>query len=196
MKYKQKEKYQLINGTGARECSHRWELIKDYFIENVNSISVDIGSAEGYFTKKISEKTKGAVISIEGSEYVYNLQREYCKNEINSGQVLLKNAALTHDNINLIIPTNVDYCILLSVLHWFDEPDVVLKKLANISEYMFVELPDLTDVNCYNQEYLKYIKETYTTIDNYIQTITNKKIIGKHDTPAHTSKYRVVYILN
>jgi hypothetical protein len=62
------------------------------------------------------------------------------------------------------------------------EGSVVSGKVVSVgAEFAIIDVnwreDAMIDLSKENQEYLKYIKETYTTIDNYIQTITNKKII-------------------
>lgn len=203
MKYTQNNPYQNINGNGPRECERRWEIIEKYITPNPKYISIDVGSAEGFFVKKIVEKTKGNLVSIEGSQYVYEYQKKYCKDYIETESVKLYNWELKEDNINFFCQNNYQYCLLLAVLHWMQAPDLILKKLSEKSEYIFVELPDLDDENCYNKTYLQYIKNNYTDyqtginpIKNYLQSITGKRVIGEHRVPAHTTKERTIFVLS
>jgi predicted transglutaminase-like protease len=196
MKYKQNTHYQSLNGIGPRDCIERWNVIRKYVSYDTSSVSIDVGSAEGVFVKNIVNETGGRVISIEGSEFVYNIQKKYCSTEIDQGRVILHNMKLTNDSLKTLYLSNIDYCLLLSVLHWLDDPDFILESLSNISKFVFIELPDLTDTKCYNTQYLKYIKSKYDTVDRYLTTITGKKILGAYHVAAHTSKYRTLYVLN
>lgn len=54
MKYVQNTVYQNINGIG-RDCNERWDFIKDRIDIGKGTISVDIGSAEGFYTKELKE---------------------------------------------------------------------------------------------------------------------------------------------
>jgi hypothetical protein len=194
MKYTQDYRYQNISG-GGRNCDDRWDIISKYIKGNQNTLSIDVGSAEGVFSKRIVEKTGGKVISIEGSDFVYNEQLNYCSDEINSHNIQLHKIALNRDNINQFLNNDYDYTLLMSVLHWCDEPDIILKSLSDKSEYIFVELPDLNDSKSYGQEYLQRIKRDFGNIENYLQEITEKPIVGAYKVEGNNSEYRVVYVL-
>ena len=194
MKYTQDYRYQNISG-GGRNCDDRWDIISKYIKGNQNTLSIDVGSAEGVFSKRIVEKTGGKVVSIEGSDFVYNEQLNYCSDEINSHNIQLHKIALNRDNINQFLNNDYDYTLLMSVLHWCDEPDIILKSLSDKSEYIFVELPDLNDSKSYGQEYLQRIKRDFGNIENYLQEITEKPIVGAYKVEGNNSEYRVVYVL-
>jgi hypothetical protein len=194
MKHTQDYRYQNISGAG-RNCDDRWDIISKYIKGNQNTLSIDVGSAEGVFSKRIVEKTGGKVVSIEGSDFVYNEQLNYCSDEINSHNIQLHKIALNRDNINQFLNNDYDYTLLMSVLHWCDEPDIILKSLSDKSEYIFVELPDLNDSKSYGQEYLQRIKRDFGNIENYLQETTNKPIVGAYKVEGNNSEYRVVYVL-
>ena len=194
MKYTQDYRYQNISGAG-RNCDDRWDIISKYVNGNQNTLSIDVGSAEGVFSKRIVEKTGGKVISIEGSDFVYNEQLNYCENEINSHNIQLHKTALNRDTLHQFLDNHYDYTLLMSVLHWCDEPDIILKSLSDKSEYIFVELPDLDDTKSYGQEYLQRIKRDFGNIENYLQETTEKPIVGAYKVEGNNSKYRVVYVL-
>jgi hypothetical protein len=194
MKHTQDYIYQNISGAG-RNCDDRWDIISKYIKGNQNTLSIDVGSAEGVFSKRIVEKTGGKVVSIEGSDFVYNEQLNYCSDEINSHNIQLHKIALNRDNINQFLNNDYDYTLLMSVLHWCDEPDIILKSLSDKSEYIFVELPDLNDSKSYGQEYLQRIKRDFGNIENYLQETTNKPIVGAYKVEGNNSEYRVVYVL-
>ena len=194
MKYTQDYRYQNISGVG-RNCDDRWDIISKYVTGGANTLSIDVGSAEGVFSKRIVEKTGGKVVSIEGSDFVYNEQLNYCANEINSHNIQLHKTALNRDNIHQFLSNHYDYTLLMSVLHWCDEPDIILRSLSDISEYIFVELPDLNDTKSYGQEYLQRIKRDFGNIENYLQETTNKPIVGAYKVEGNNSEYRVVYVL-
>ena len=194
MKYTQDYRYQNISGAG-RNCDDRWDIISKFVKGDNNTLSIDVGSAEGVFSKRIVEKTGGKVVSIEGSDYVYNEQLNYCSNEIQSHNIELHKISLNKDNLHQFLGNNYKYTLLLSVLHWCDEPDIILKSLSEISEYTFVELPDLNDTKSYGQDYLQRIKRDFGNIENYLQEITEKPVIGAYKVEGNNSEYRVVYVL-
>jgi hypothetical protein len=194
MKYTQDYRYQNISGAG-RNCDDRWDIISRFVKWDSNTLSIDVGSAEGVFSKRIVENTGGKVVSIEGSDYVYNEQLNYCSKEIESHNIELHKIALNRDNIHQFLDKHYDYTLLMSVLHWCDEPDIILRSLSDVSEYMFVELPDLNDTKSYGQDYLQRIKRDFGNIENYLQETTNKPIIGAYKVEGNNSEYRVVYVL-
>jgi phospholipid N-methyltransferase len=100
MKHTQDYRYQNISGAG-RNCDDRWDIISKYVKGNQNTLSIDVGSAEGVFSKRIVEKTGGKVVSIEGSDFVYNEQLNYCANEINSHNIQLHKTALNRDTLSV-----------------------------------------------------------------------------------------------
>lgn len=195
MIFKQKENYQKIDGKKGRDCSERWSIMDNFIKENPDSFSIDIGSAEGYFTKKLVEKTKGRVISVEGSDHVYNRQLKYNESEIANGSVILVKMELTEKNLDLFLDKSFDNCLLLSVLHWFKNPDDILKRLSAVSKNIFIELPELDDKKAWNQPYLKYIGENFGTLENYIEKVSDKKIISESKVSSHTSPFRRLFIL-
>lgn len=194
MKYTQDYRYQNISGAG-RNCDDRWDIISRFVKWDSNTLSIDVGSAEGVFSKRIVENTGGKVVSIEGSDYVYNEQLNYCSKEIESHNIELHKIALNRDNIHQFLDKHYDYTLLMSVLHWCDEPDIILRSLSDVSEYIFVELPDLDDTKSYGQDYLQRIKRDFGNIENYLQETTNKPIIGAYKVEGNNSEYRIVYVL-
>jgi hypothetical protein len=191
MLYKQNTKYQNVMGVG-RDCNDRWSFMERYLSYDEKSLSVDVGSAEGFFVKKLVEKTNGKVISIEGSDYMYKIQKEYISND----KVEMHHIALGSDNIKLL-SDKIDNLLLLSVLHWFEDPDYILKYLSNISKNIFVELPNLDCKNSYNQSYLRRVKDEFKTIENYLETISGKKIIDFKEVNAnHVGGKRNIYLIS
>ena len=191
MLYKQNTIYQNISGVG-RDCNSRWDFIKKYISKGKDIISVDVGSAEGFFVKKLTESTNRKVIPIEGSDYVYNIQKKF----ITGDNVIIYNLSLDTSNIN-IVGNNIDNLLLLSVLHWFEDPDYILQYLSNISKHIFIELPNLNCTQSYNQPYLKRIRDNYGTLEEYISKITGKNIIACETVDAnHVNGKRNIYYIS
>jgi hypothetical protein len=196
MIFKQKENYQKIDGKKGRDCSERWNIMDKFIEENSGTFSIDIGSAEGYFTKKMVEKTKGRVISVEGSDHVYDRQLKYNETEISEGKVILVKMELTDKNLDLFLDKSYENCLLLSVLHWFNNPDNILSHLSGVSKKIFIELPELDDKKAWNQSYLKYIADNFGSLDRYIEKVSGKKIISESKVSSHTSEFRRLFILS
>jgi hypothetical protein len=168
-----------------RDCPIRWSLIEKHLIKGK---SMDVGSAEGYYARKLTKW--GKVISIEGSEFVYNQQ-----SKLNKGfDIDLYKWSLNHKNI-LELPI-VDNMLLLSVLHWFENPDEFLKISSKRSKIMFIELPDLDCKSSWNQNYLKRIKKDFDSIENYLIEMTGKQIIDQSTNFAkHVGNSRTVFVM-
>lgn len=195
MKYKQIGRYQKIGDGSGRNCDERWDIINSYITNIKHNLSIDVGSAEGFYAKKLSKTQIQNVISIEGSDEPYKEQISYCKNEIQSGKIRLFNLAITEHNIDLFNDKKYDVCLLLAVLHWCDNPDFILKQLSNVSELSFIEIPDLSDTIAYGQDYLKRIKDNFGDTKNYIESITDKKIIKEYRIGALTTNQRSLFVI-
>ncbi len=195
MRYKQVGQYQNINGVSGRDCNERWDIIKKYTNEVEHNLSIDVGSAEGFFVKKLSESRIQNVVSVEGTGDTHNIQKRYCSNEIDSGKVNLFNLAMTEKSVESFTDKKYDICLLLAVLHWCDNPDFILKQLVNVSNYTFVEIPDLDDKVAYGQDYLKRISETFGSTKNYIESVTGKKVIEEYRVGALTTNQRSLFVI-
>ncbi len=194
MRYKQTFTYQNIKG-GGRDCTERWGIIEKYVPENTQLNFIDIGSAEGFFAKKLAEKSKGNVISIDGSDMPYKTQKEYCKDEINNGTVKLFNIDITEYNLGVFLGKEYECSLLLAILHWCENPDYILRKMCEKSKYTFVEIPELTDNQAFGQDYLKRIREDFGDTKTYMETISGKKVIAEHRVGALTTKQRTLFII-
>lgn len=195
MLFKQKVVYQNIGGKKGRDCTERWNLISAHIEEAPNSFIIDIGSAEGFFTKETIQKTKGRAISVEGSYEVFRRQQKYCASEIQIGSIILAHMELDENSIDLFVSRQYKYCFLLSVLHWFKNPDAIISKLSQVSEVLFIELPELDDKKAWNQAFLQHIDSKYGNLENYITTHSGKNIIAEYKVSSHTSPFRRVFVL-
>lgn len=195
MLYKQVGQYQNINGITGRDCNERWDIISKYINKIEYNLSIDIGSAEGFFSKRLSNSKIENVISIEGTKETHDIQKKYCSNEIENNKIKLYNLAITEQSVELFTNKKYDICLLLAVLHWCDNPDLILKELTNVSKYTFVEIPDLDDKVAYGQDYLKKISKTFSSTKDYIETITGKKVIDEYRVSALTTTQRSLFVI-
>lgn len=184
--------YQNVDGITGRNPHERWDFIKNH-ISSKGGMSIDVGSAEGYYTKQLVKATEGKVVSIEGSKFPYDIQTRYCADEIFEGKVILHKTPLTENNIDEFTGP-YDYCLLLAVLHWCNNPDEILSKLSAVSTYTFMEIPELDDKICYGQEYLAYIRDNFGDTKSYIERITNKQIIAEYKVYGATTP-RTMFVI-
>lgn len=198
MKYRQKVTYQNINGLHGRDCNERWNIIKPYISDD--SLTLDMGSAEGFFSNKIVKSGNNRkVVSVEGSPVMAEAQRRYNKDLISNKSIIFNESIMTPELfLEKYIPTYIKFnnILCLSVIHWFENPDLMLKYLTENCDFFFFEMPDLDDTKSYNQKYLNYVKNEFGTIDNYITTITTLKIIEKHVVKSHMAYNRDLVVLS
>jgi SAM-dependent methyltransferase len=199
MLYEQKVNYQNIGGSG-RDCSERWNIIKKHMIfDDPTTLTLDVGSAEGYFSYKIADELNGSVVSVEGSPAMITRQKKYNKSFIESDKVILHETVLTPELFTtefIKVYNYFDYTLCLSVIHWFEDPDAMLKELATYSDTLFFEMPPLHDTKSYNQPFLKRIEEKYKTIDDYLKEITDMVIVEKVVVKTHMADDRTLYVLD
>lgn len=196
MLYEQKVNYQNINGIG-RDCSARWDIIKKH-MKFSDELTLDVGSAEGYFSYKIADEIGAKVVSVEGSPAMITSQKKYNKSFIESGQIVLHETVLTPElfKSEFVKKYNYfDYTLCLSVIHWFEDPDAMLKELATYSDKLFFEMPPLHDTKSYNQKFLKRVKGEFKTIDLYLNAITDMEIIEFFTLKTHMADDRTLYVL-
>jgi 2-polyprenyl-3-methyl-5-hydroxy-6-metoxy-1,4-benzoquinol methylase len=196
MIFKQKVNYQNIGGRKGRDCSERWQFMAPFIPANESAWHMDVGSAEGYFSKKIVEHSNARVVSVEGSEHTFNRQKTYCKKEIEEGRIVLLHTQLSIKNIDFFTGVKkYDTILILSVLHWFDQPDEVLALLAQNCRQIIIELPELDDKKAWNQPYIARIKNDFGSLENYLEKVSGMKIESVQAVSAHTSVYRRVFVL-
>jgi 2-polyprenyl-3-methyl-5-hydroxy-6-metoxy-1,4-benzoquinol methylase len=196
MIFKQKVNYQKIDGKKGRDCSERWNFMEPFIEISPESWHMDIGSAEGYFSKKLAERTGGRVVSVEGSEHTFKRQKSYCNQEITEGKIILIHTQLGLNNIDFFTAhRSYDTLLLLSVLHWFDKPDEILKHLSAHSKQIIIELPELNDKKAWNQPYIGRIEREFGSLEAYLKAISGMNIEAVKAVSAHTSEFRRVFVL-
>jgi hypothetical protein len=110
--------------------------------------------------------------------------------------VIQANGHLELDEANLdTIAGTYEYCLLLSVLHWFENPDGMLLKLSRMTRWLFFEMPELNDPVAWNQEFLHRIRCEFGTIPNYLTAVTGMVIAESVVVKSHTPPFRTLHVL-
>jgi SAM-dependent methyltransferase len=137
---------------GERDCAQRWELIRPHV--PARGMMLDLGSNLGYFSLR-AVQTAGEVnvVSIESHAKIVARQREIVASH-GSDRI-----CVIHGQFNSAVANRwVETCdwfeltLLLSVLHWMDDPVPVVRQLSRMSARMIVELLDHRDAGACGQD--------------------------------------------
>lgn len=126
--------YEGVVYGGVRSCERRWKMIEPHV---PSGVVMDIGSAQGYFAKKMSEKA--LVLSIEGQDDNVELQKFLFRD---NKQVVVCHKTLIPEMLekwNEAVPT-VDCVVMMSVLHHFEDPLKMLSAVSDFSPRLIIEL--------------------------------------------------------
>lgn len=183
------EQYQDVehNGVfypGMRDCSKRWKLIKRYIPRGV---VLDIGSSQGYYTKKIAEQPDTFVISVEYEKPSVELQKELLKDFKN---VAICKTVLTSAEIDAWAqtPDPIDCILILSVLHHFPDPAETMQAIAELSPRLIIEVPTSEETDACGQKSIKWISEM--DLNKYYDRVQQ---IGFGESHMHGGAKRPIY---
>jgi hypothetical protein len=130
---------------GQRDSSERWALIAPYL--PASGIVLDVGSNLGFFgLSAVTEHPDVAVVSIEASARIAELQRRLLA-ERGTTRICLVRGALDSATARTWAETCdwFQLTLLLSILHWMDDPAAVLRALSAMSASLILEIPDGND---------------------------------------------------
>ena len=175
---------------GERDCEERSEMIRGELV--TPGIVMDIGSAEGYFCRQIASCRNLLVVSVESDSGRVNVQRRWAAPLM--GRVVICQKAFDVA-IAGKLSSQCDFfenVLLLSVLHWMPQPDMIVKHLSLVSGKLFVELPDPADRRACGQDKIGLIGEDQ---QGWLEKHTGRsvRLIGKPK--AHTSKTRNLWVI-
>jgi SAM-dependent methyltransferase len=163
-----------------------------------SGVALDVGSAEGYFTKAIADQTEMLAVSIE--QHPAMIERQF--NWINSGTDYKGKIILCNTKFDGELAGKIslgcdwfDVTLFLSVLHWMQYPDFVLRKISQMSGKVFVELPVLEDKHSPGQKYLKRIRKDFGSIENYLKVVSGRHVRHLGAVKAYTTDHRNLYVL-
>ncbi len=190
--------YQYIPGITKKsergDCQERWNMIKPLLPKE--GVLLDIGTAEGFFLKKIAEETNLLAVGVEQKKNRAFWQYKWL-NDSHKGKIVSCCFGMNREFSDKLMRVCdfFDITLILSTLHWINS-DEFLKNISRISGKVIIEIPELDDYNATGQNFLNRIRRNYGNISKYLNTITGRKVdyIGK--VKAHTSKYRSLWLIN
>ncbi|MBL7157766.1 MAG: hypothetical protein ISS92_06395 [Candidatus Omnitrophica bacterium] len=149
-------KNKIING--GRECEERWKTIEQYLPPK--GIILDVGSNLGYFGIRACLCNKDiAVVSLEAYEERVSMQKQ-----ITASHGLTR-ICLIHGVFNSDVTKTwsgrcdwFDLTLLLSIIHWFNEPAKVVYDLSRMSSRIIIEVPDPKDKRARGQNVVRELK--------------------------------------
>ena len=173
-----------------RDCAGRWRVLEPYLPHD--GVLVDVGSAQGYFAVRAAKTWRDLhVVSVEEDDVAAAHQRDLIN------LMDLHNIRVVHDRFD---GTNlhawgigVDCTLLLSVLHWLDDPEEAVRNIAGRSSSILVEHPDVMDFEACNPVGRAHIGDILAFLMRL--DIGDVEIIGRakrHTSPFDSWMLRVV----
>jgi hypothetical protein len=185
----------LLPGTvipGERDCRERWELIAPYV--PTAGIIVDVGSNLGYYGIRAARSSpKIAVVSIEADRFIAERQQAIL-HEHDISRITLVQGQMSGSVSSEWAATCdwVQLTLLLSVLHWVDEPEVVARNLASVSAQVIAEVPDPDDESACGKEHTAAWGDPV----EWFQRVTGReaRLIGRPGRARSTTKSHLVLV--
>lgn len=181
-----------IVGKGERECFERWEMIRDELI--TPGITLDIGSAEGFFCKKIVEEKNMMAIAVESNQDCIQRQMSWIKQGRYEGRLITCSVNINNDLLKKM-STVCDFyenVLLLSVLHWMPNPGEFIKLLSSISGKVFVELPHYDDHKACGRKNIEIFGKDQKA---WLEQNSGRQVRLIGNPRAHTSEFRNMWVI-
>lgn len=140
---------------GIRECARRWDLLERHF--PTSGMVLDVGSNLGYFGVRLALRSQDvAVVSIEANQANAEEQARVVKSHELTRMCVINAAFNSRVSQSLAKVCDwFDMTLLLSIIHWFDDPAQVVRDLSQMSARMIIEVPDAEDEGACGQSKLK-----------------------------------------
>jgi len=169
---------------GVRECARRWDLIERLL--PTSGMVLDVGSNLGYFGVRMALRSEQiGVVSIESNQVNAEEQARIVRSH-KLTRVCVINAAfgsqVSRDWVRAC--DWFDMTMLLSIIHWFDDPAQVVRDLSSMSARMIIEVPDADDRGACGQTHLQEWRDPLEWVRN--TTHRTCTLIGRGD--RHTSE--------
>lgn len=178
---KLKEQYQDIEYKGEklrglRDCETRWDLVQGFLPEGV---FLDLGSAQGYYSSRVSDNRNNLVLSFEVEKSSCELQSLIFENRKN---VIVLNHLLTETDLEKWVKAVecIDVVLAFSVLHHYKHPKRVIQLLSELSPRLIVEIPTKEEITATGQE---AIREFWDEVD--LNSFYNK-VVQIGEVESHT----------
>ena len=136
---------------GERDSSARWQLIQPLLPQT--GLVLDVGSNLGYFGIRMTAASAGiAVVSLESDPQIISRQKAVLKSHQQTRVCAIQgklNGELAEDWAQYC--DWFDVTLLLSIIHWFDDPEKVVRALSSMSGKIIAEVPDHKDAGACGQ---------------------------------------------
>lgn len=140
--------------TGERPGAERWDLIAPHVPRS--GVMLDVGSNLGYFgLRAAAANPELAVVSLEADPVIARRQAEIASAHGHSRIVVLQGSMSS--TVAGRWSSTCDYfdaTLLLSILHWMDDPTEVVRALSSMSGRLICEVPDIADAGSCGPEKL------------------------------------------
>lgn len=178
----------------GRNCDERWELIKKHVPKE--GVMFDLGSSAGFFIiSSVLENPDLFGISLEANDYECRVQRQVIKSH-SCERICLINGMMSGKRASRWCTSGdfLDLTLILSVIHWFDDPAGVLRSLASMSKKLIVEIPDKDDSGACGQDFIKRMEDPLA----WCREVTgfSAETIGRMTRHTSTAKSHLILITN
>lgn len=170
---------------GERECEARWQLIEPHLPSR--GIVLDIGSNLGFFALRcVLASEEVAVVSLEVDEDIVERQREIVASHGNP-RICVINGSLSSGTSRTWSRACdwFDLTLMLSVLHWMDDPAQVLRDLSQMSAKLIAEVPDPADAGACGQNKI----QEWADPAAWVQEVTGRHATLLGRMKRHTSEH-------
>ena len=134
--------------SGDLECAERWDLIKDHI--HPHGTLVDVGANLGYYSLRSAHEYPALhAIAVESDWSIAAKQRAIVSSwDHERVSVVVGKLSAAHAKAVRESGEQIDTLLLLSVLHWFDDPAAVMAELSRCTKQIIVEIIDELDDAC------------------------------------------------
>lgn len=178
--------------SGWRNCSDRWELIRDYIADQ--STVIDIGSHYGYFSYRIATEKNGCLVwSFEADKRRAEIQRLMLEHNATQNVILAEKRLTLDDFVTLSrVAEGIDYILCLSVIHYYPIEQIpnIIYLFSQIASKLIIEVPTAAESDVAEPETVKKLDIIARCLDLYYKKTA---LIGYASSPKDASAKRAFY---
>lgn len=183
--------YPARSSKGERDCAARWLIVEPYLPPR--GMLLDVGSNLGYFGLRATAERPGvAVVSIEADPVIARRQGEIA-DEHGTGRIAVLSGEVSAESTRTWAESCdwFDLTLLLSILHWVDDPAAVVAALSSMSGRMLCEVPDPADEGACGQAKIA----AWANPVAWFESVTDRpcRLVGRME--RHTSSARSHVVL-
>lgn len=162
----------IVISKGSRDCSSRYEVIKELAAQYKRPFTVlDLGASEGYFSFKLAHDFKATCVMIEGNyktdseENTADYLEDLCKKNTDLNSIILLKKNITPLELSILSESeHFDIVLALNVIHHFGSSwKQVIDALLDMGIHIIIETPPAEDKNAAGQNYISLILDYLNT---------------------------------